>query len=190
MSPASNTIAEVLVEFDAPITAEDGGAWRGRVMGTPNALGHWEGWIEFANAASAAKDLTWLPTERETTQPNRADLSYWATGLTVVYLQGALSRARSRGRPRPAPSGPTLVSSRGPAPHQPAAAPAATAHAVLDPFAVYAQGEQVLRSELRALSVDHLQRIATAYQMDVGAGSRADLAERIVIAVKNATPGG
>ena len=30
---------------------------------------------------------------RETTQPNRQDTAYWATGLTPVYLEGALGRA-------------------------------------------------------------------------------------------------
>ena len=30
---------------------------------------------------------------RETTQPNRQDTVYWATGLTPVYLEGALDRA-------------------------------------------------------------------------------------------------
>ena len=30
---------------------------------------------------------------RETTQPNRTDTLYWATGLTPIYLEGALQRA-------------------------------------------------------------------------------------------------
>ena len=49
----------------------------------------WEGWIEFA---SAHGDVT-LRSERETTQPNRTDLVYWARGLTPVYLEGSLDRA-------------------------------------------------------------------------------------------------
>jgi hypothetical protein len=38
-------------------------------------------------------------------------------------------------------------------------------HPILDPFPVYAQGETVLRSELNALSRDHLEAIATAYDL-------------------------
>ena len=33
-----------------------------------------------------------LRSFRETTQPNLTDLRYWATGLTPVYLEGALER--------------------------------------------------------------------------------------------------
>lgn len=32
-------------------------------------------------------------TRRETTQPSRDALRYWATGLEPTYLQGALERA-------------------------------------------------------------------------------------------------
>jgi ATP-dependent Clp protease ATP-binding subunit ClpA len=38
-----------------------------------------------------------LATGRETTQPRRAALEYWADGLTPTFLQGALSRALRRG---------------------------------------------------------------------------------------------
>jgi hypothetical protein len=32
-------------------------------------------------------------TDRETTQSTRAALEYWATSVTVVYLEGALARS-------------------------------------------------------------------------------------------------
>ena len=187
--------AEILVEFDEAIVGDDRSAWRARVLGAANALGHWEGWIEFAPAAgtsggspaSAGMD-EWLPTERETTQPNRVDLGYWATGLTAVYLQGALARARSRGRPRRAEASTRAVAARGPAPHRESAPAGVARHAVLDPFAVYAQGEGVLRSELHALSLDHLRTIASSYSLDVDA-VEGDLADRIVAAVKRETDG-
>jgi hypothetical protein len=42
------------------------------------------GWFEFlAHDGSAV-----LRSERETTQPTVADLEYWATGITPVYLEG------------------------------------------------------------------------------------------------------
>ena len=49
----------------------------------------WEGWIEF-NPQNAGDVLR---TARESKQPNRTDLVYWAGGLTVTYLEGALDRA-------------------------------------------------------------------------------------------------
>jgi hypothetical protein len=63
--------------------------------------------------------------------------------------------------------------------------------AVLDPFAVYAQSEGILRQELGALSVDHLRTIIDAYGLDADdsmardeASVRAALADHIVGAVK------
>src|SRR5205814_6429032 len=48
-----------------------------------------------------------LRTDRETTQPNRAAIAYWASGLEPVYLEGAFDRARRRDpfsrRPKSAP---------------------------------------------------------------------------------------
>jgi ATP-dependent Clp protease ATP-binding subunit ClpA len=38
-----------------------------------------------------------VATDRETTQPRRASLEYWADGLTPTFLQGALSRALRHG---------------------------------------------------------------------------------------------
>ena len=38
-------------------------------------------------------EATSIRSGRETTQPNRQDTAYWATGLTPVYLEGALERA-------------------------------------------------------------------------------------------------
>jgi hypothetical protein len=51
----------------------------------------WEGWIDFV----AADGTRSIESGRETTQPNRADLAYWAQGLSFAYLQGALGRAQS-----------------------------------------------------------------------------------------------
>jgi hypothetical protein len=55
-------------------------------------LGSWKGWIEFASIDGDSH----VRTPRETEQPNRGDLAYWATGLTQVYLEGALRRAIER----------------------------------------------------------------------------------------------
>ncbi|HET6863131.1 MAG TPA: hypothetical protein VFH91_08780 [Pyrinomonadaceae bacterium] len=52
--------------------------------------GKWEGWIDFVPLSAA---LPSKRTGRETTQPDRAALEYWATGLEPLYLAGAFERA-------------------------------------------------------------------------------------------------
>lgn len=53
--------------------------------------GTWDGWLVFFPVAGGDP----LPTDRETTQPNLQAIAYWASGLTAVYLDGALRRALS-----------------------------------------------------------------------------------------------
>jgi hypothetical protein len=84
---------DVLVEFEGAISVEGGEAYHARVLGAPDAAGLWVGWLEFTPMRG---DGPTLATERETTQPNHADLAYWATGLSRVYLEGALTRALDR----------------------------------------------------------------------------------------------
>jgi len=50
----------------------------------------WEGWIDFVPVSAA---LPSRRTGRETTQPDRSALEYWATGLEPLYLAGAFERA-------------------------------------------------------------------------------------------------
>ncbi len=91
---------EVLVQFETIVTARDGRRFLPRACGRPS--GHvWEGWIEFAPADHAGEPVR---TSRETVQPKRDDLLYWAQGLTQVFLEGALSRALQ----------PTVFRERGP----------------------------------------------------------------------------
>ena len=47
-------------------------------------------WIEFL---PVDQSLPARRTGRETTQSNRADLAYWATGLEPLYITGAFERA-------------------------------------------------------------------------------------------------
>jgi hypothetical protein len=86
---------------------------------------------------------------------------YWASGLSAIYLEGALRRALG-GNGRRAEA----ARSRSTAPAAPirhAAGPRRTA--VLDPYSVYEQGERVLRAELSALASWHLVNIVAAYQL-------------------------
>jgi hypothetical protein len=62
------------------------------VCGAERADGTWKGWIEFHPSGAGPV----LITERETSQPNRAALEYWADGLEPVYLEGAFARAQGR----------------------------------------------------------------------------------------------
>lgn len=85
-------MAEELLEFENTVEGEDGASWVAVVLGSEREDGHWIGWIRFRPVAGGEP----LETERETTQPDRDDLAYWAKGLTYFYLQGALERARRR----------------------------------------------------------------------------------------------
>ena len=55
--------------------------------------GRWEGRIVFFPLHGGPA----VATDRETTQPRRTSLEYWADGLSPTFLQGALSRALRRG---------------------------------------------------------------------------------------------
>jgi hypothetical protein len=143
-------MAEVLAQFAEPLSTSDGWKYLAQACGAPNASGLWEGWIEFipSNGGRA------LRSARETTQPNKTDAEYWASGLTTIYLEGALARALNP------PARKTVV--------QPLAAferPAARVDAILDPFSVFEKGETILRQELGALATWHLVNIAAAYHL-------------------------
>ena len=86
-------VPEVLVHFDEAVASPSGARYHARVLGAPTALGQWEGWLEFT---PVALEGVAIETDRETSQPNRVDLDYWATGLSRVYLEGALGRALDR----------------------------------------------------------------------------------------------
>ena len=84
-------MSEILVRFDEAVTDPSGRRYFPQVAGRQRSDGLWEGWIEFV-AADGGRPIE---SGRETTQPNRTDLKYWAEGLTRAYLQGALGRSQS-----------------------------------------------------------------------------------------------
>lgn len=63
------------------------------ICGEERPDGTWEGWLEFHPTDTS---LPVLLTNQETSQPNRAAIEYWATGLAPIYLGGALARAQGR----------------------------------------------------------------------------------------------
>ena len=70
------------------------------------------------------------------------DTVYWATGLTPVYLEGALRRALHP-LVRPVARPPAAPAFDGPAPDTIAESPAV--ESILNPFSVYRKGEALLR---------------------------------------------
>ena len=83
-------MAEVLTSFENPV-GDDSGTFHARAVGRLADDGMWEGWIEFVPIDGRGETLI---TSAESRQPEREYLEYWATGLTNVYLEGALQRAR------------------------------------------------------------------------------------------------
>lgn len=187
-------MAEVFLIFDNAVPSGDGSFFTARVCGREGERGTWDGWLEFEPRAGG----TSLRTGRETTQPNRSALAYWASGLTAAYLEGALQRALEPGTGKISPGTREEVvpDFAGPAPvPDPRGSTGVTAaarpHAVLDPFAVQAQGDDVLRAELGALDEGHLRTIVRAYDLadisdaDLAATPRAALVELVINGVRS-----
>jgi hypothetical protein len=89
-----------------------------------------------------------------------------------VYLEGALDRTLAH-TARPAPEPPDPPAYDGPAQPHVQAEPGTTPSAILDPFSVYASGEDRLRRQLGALSPRHLRAIIRTY--DLVGGPKANL---------------
>ena len=151
-------MAEVFVEFNDPVSTKDGAEYLARACGAETDHGRWQGWLEFVPLDGGEV----IRSGRETTQPNRIDTEYWATGLTPVFLEGSLERAlnpivRAERQPVPPPA------HDGPAPDF--AAPRPAGESILNPFSVYRKGEALLRNQLLAFSAWHLVNIIRAYEL-------------------------
>lgn len=180
-------MAEVLLSFDAPVTDESG-SYRPRVVGRLAEDGMWEGWLEFLPFNS---DGDTYVSSVESRQPEHEHLAYWASGLTPVYLEGALRRAR-----HPIVARARVVIDEPPVSDVPAARVVARPardyrrDAVLDPFDVASHGGlEVLEQELHALNRPRLQNIIAEYELNPGGEDLAwmsdpQLARFIVVAVE------
>ena len=155
-------MAEVLVSFDQSVR-DDLGEFHARAVGRLGDDGMWEGWIEFA-PVDGATDV--LLTSAESRQPEREHLVYWATGLTPVFLEGALQRAR---RPLTVRMRPVAIpNSTAPRPRDPVG-PVVMApgpEPVLDPFEIGGRSLDVLKQELGALNRPRLLNIISAYDLN------------------------
>ena len=154
-------MAQTLIRFDTPVYDRDGRQYDVRACGRERENGQWEAWLEFVDVRTGEV----LRTQRETTQPNLTDTNYWATGLTPVYLEGALERilyspALREPEPLPAPH------FDGPAPRTRAkASPMSDREPVLDPFSVYEKNPEQLARELTALRGFHLRQIIRDFEL-------------------------
>jgi len=181
--------SETLMELDTPVTGPDSRVYQARACGREREDGNWEGWLEFAAIHDGPHGTVWR-TERETTQPNRADLVYWSTGLSAVFLEGALVRAMT---PRPARRSRSRVRAAALAatpPAAPAAAELDVPDSIVDPYQGYTRGEVFLRRQLGALDAWHLRNVARAYRMadtlEVDELGKVELIELIVSHVRGA----
>lgn len=178
-------MAEVLLSFDFPVR-DDYGEFHARAIGRQAEDGMWQGWIEFTPIDGSDEVLV---TGVETTQPARDYVHYWATGLTPVFLEGALHRARrpvtvrvrpvevaNSTAPKPRDQVVSRVMPPGPEP-------------VLDPFEIGGRNPDVLRQELGALNRPRLLNIIAAYDLnpageDLSWMSDRQLVQFIVTAVE------
>ena len=149
---------QTLMRFDSPVIHRDGRRYYAQACGRERDNGQWEAWLEFEDVASGEV----LRSQRETTQPNHADTVYWATGLTPVYLDGALDRilnAPAHRIPEPAP--PPFFD--GPAPRT--RPMMSNREPILDPFSVYQKSPDLLAQELTALRGRHLRQIIRDFNL-------------------------
>jgi hypothetical protein len=180
-------MAEVLVSFETPVRDETG-THHARAVGRLAEDGMWEGWLEFDPRDSEEPTLVG-PVESR--QPEREHLVYWATGLTPVYLEGAIRRARNpiiiRTRPVEEPA------SDAPAPRAvvvPGQQRVVHRDAVLDPFEVARlSGLHVLEQELHALNRPRLINIIAEFDLnpgdeDIDWMTDAQLVRFVVVAVE------
>jgi hypothetical protein len=79
---------EVIHAFSEPFRASQSALYDVRVVGCERRDGTWIAWLEFADGSGRV-----LRTDRETTQSSAEQVKYWAEGLQLTYLDGALDRA-------------------------------------------------------------------------------------------------
>jgi len=81
----------VMMQLSGTVSDERG-TFHALVMARERNDGSWEGWIEFVPPDEESRRYA---TPIETRQHDRVTMERWATGLTAVYADGALARART-----------------------------------------------------------------------------------------------
>jgi hypothetical protein len=83
-------MSELIQQYEPKLHADNGMTYTVTAWGEQTLHGTWEGWLEFHPNDNSN---IFLRTERETTQPNRSAVEYWASGLEPIYFEGAFARA-------------------------------------------------------------------------------------------------
>lgn len=74
--------------YEDSVSDGNGHYFKAQVHGGQDAQGRWVGWLVFVPDDGS----TPRRTKSETTQATRDALLFWATGLEMTYLEGALGR--------------------------------------------------------------------------------------------------
>src|SRR4051794_35961417 len=82
-------MAELLKSYGEPVITANG-RYHARAIGRLADDGMWDGWLEFE---PLDEDGPVVVGSIESRQPEAHDLAYWASGLTPIFLEGALKRA-------------------------------------------------------------------------------------------------
>jgi hypothetical protein len=78
-------------QYSATLVDPYGRRYVARVYGACRPDDLWDGWFVFFPLDGGRA----VATDRETTQGSLAAVRYWASGISTVYLDGALERARA-----------------------------------------------------------------------------------------------
>jgi hypothetical protein len=82
-------VSDLVHTYSEVVRDPEGRGYAASVHALERVDGLWETWLEFHGIG---RDVT-LSTQRESEQPNRRAVMYWASGLQPSYLDGALLRA-------------------------------------------------------------------------------------------------
>jgi hypothetical protein len=177
-------MAEVLHTFDT-LVRDALGEYQPQAVGRQAEDGMWEGWLEFFPTDGSGDVIV---SRVESRQPELEHLVYWSTGLSPVYLEGALTRARRAVTVQVRTV--DIPYSSAPKPHVTAArSPRHAPEPVLDPFEIGSRSLDLLRQELGALNRPRLLNIIAAFDLNPAKEDQSwmsdhQLAHFIVVAVE------
>lgn len=92
MQTLEGDMVHFVMQYSQVLVAPDRQEYVVRVYAATHAEGRWDGWFVFFPLHGGRV----LATDRETTQNSLAAVSYWASGISTAYLEGALQRARAQ----------------------------------------------------------------------------------------------
>jgi hypothetical protein len=84
-------MSDILMQLPQTVSDERG-TFHARALARERTDGTWEGWLEFVPPGPDGSRRYVTPIE--TRQHDRVTMERWASGLTAVYADGALARAR------------------------------------------------------------------------------------------------